>query len=254
MRLRTRAIRRKPLLVASVLLAALVAGLALFTSGGQSGEGKPVGLFTSLPILWGEQAELRDALKPEAEHWAKGVIERHGRIVPLDVLAGVAGQPGPLAGVERLIIAQPRPLSPAENVALDAWVRGGGRLLMFADPMLTEESAFAIGDKRRPQDIVMLSPILKHWGLSLEFETEDEFGEGPMMAMGMEVPVNMPGRLLVSDPVHCRSWEQNLIATCRIGQGRVLVLADAAVLERADNWGIAGKSFGLLLEAAFYGR
>ena len=66
------------------------------------------------------------------------------------------------------MMIQPRPLSPQENVALDNWVAAGGRLLLFADPALTEDSAFAIGDRRRPQDVVLLSPILARWGLELE--------------------------------------------------------------------------------------
>ena len=102
---------------------------------------KPIGLFTSLPLLWSDSPELGSELRGDRPpHWAKAVLARQGRVVPLDMLTS---QPGasPLAGLSELVIAQPRALSPAENVALDNWVRGGGRLLLLADPAWTEESA-----------------------------------------------------------------------------------------------------------------
>ncbi len=187
-------------------------------------------------------------LDPAApQHWAKAEILRHGPVIPLDTLKAVH-----LAPLRRVAMAQPRPLSPDENVALDAWVRGGGNLLLFADPMLTENSAFALGDKRRPNDLVQLSPILAHWGLSLEFDENQMATESRMHALGIEVPVNLPGRLLVSDPAHCRSWgDGNILATCRIGKGRVMVLADAAVLERDDPDSQRVRALAALLSAAF---
>ena len=54
-------------------------------------------------------------------------------------------------------------------------MRGGGRVLLFADPMLTRHSAFALGDRRRPQDVVLLSPILARWRLELQFDESHLF-------------------------------------------------------------------------------
>ena len=75
-----------------------------------------------------------------------------------------------LSHVTRLLLAQPRALSGPENVALDAWVRGGGHLLLFADPMMTGESRFGIGDRQRPQDVILLSPILNRWCRDPQFD------------------------------------------------------------------------------------
>ncbi|MFD2579732.1 ABC transporter [Novosphingobium colocasiae] len=122
-----------------------------------------IGLFTSLPILWAEADGPGELLAGgQARHWLRDALPPPD-LAPLDVLADADGRlPLPSGGT--LIMAQPRPLAAVENVALDAWVRGGGHLLLFADPMLTAHSRFAIGDPRRPQDIVLLSPILAHWG------------------------------------------------------------------------------------------
>lgn len=214
----------------------------------------PVGLFTTLPILWNEAGDVGAMLKDDAPpHWVRGDLQQRGRIVPLDTLAAPGGQ-GPLAGLDRLVIAQPRPLAPAENVALDAWVRGGGRLLLLADPALTEESSFPLGDPRRPQAVVLLSPILARWGLDLQFDEAQQFGEAPREVMGMTVPVNLPGRWQTRGQANCRLWGDGLAVTCAIGQGRVVALADAAVLERDDPARSRERAFALLLDAAFVGR
>jgi hypothetical protein len=239
--------RRWLVWVVGAALLALAASLLLRGSLSQISRDR-TGLFTSLPLLWAESADLADMLKPQQdEHWAKPLIAGGGEVIPLDTLSATS-----LKGLKYLVLAQPRPLSPDENVALDGWVRSGGLLLLFADPMLTEETIFPLGDKRRPQDIAMVDPVLNHWGLRLEFDSEDEFKEGPTAMMGMTIPVNAPGRLIATKP-ECRAWDQGDLATCKIGNGRVAVLADAAVLEREDTAGSRAKALRLLLETAFSG-
>ncbi len=148
-------------------------------------------------------------------------------------------------------MAQPRPLSPSENVALDRWVRGGGRLLLFADPMLTEDSAFALGDPRRPQTSVLLSPILGRWGLELHYDERQPFGEHTGEALGIAVPANLAGRFALGPGSACVLSGGGLAADCPIGKGRVLVLADAALFER-DGAGTARvEALDHLLETAF---
>lgn len=246
-------VRRSRLLLALGLIALLAAAL-VWRGASSRVPGDPIGLFTSLPLLWAESEDLGAALRSDTPaHWARAVIERQGRVVPLDHLAGEGA--GSLHGLKRLVIAQPCPLSPEENVALDNWVRGGGRLLLLADPLLTEESAFQLGDKRAPQGTVLLSPILRHWGLELQFDESQDFSrETVANLMGRELPVNLPGSLLILNPDHCRSWNAGLAATCAIGRGRVLALADAAVLERDDPGGTRAAALRFLLDAAFASR
>lgn len=170
------------------------------------------------------------------------MLEEGRRIVPLDTLLA----PGPFAD---LLIAQPRPLEPAENVALDGWVRGGGHLLLFADPVLTAESRFALGDPRGPAGTVLLGPIMAHWGL--ELRDTGETGE----SAGSPFPVQSPGELvaLPGASQSCRIEEAGLIADCRIGKGSALIVADAALLDPADGPDAATRAQALrvLMQRAF---
>lgn len=239
--------RRFVLLALALLVALVGCGLFWQYDARQSGAAQqPLGLFTSLPILWAEHGNLRDVLaEPVDDHWAKAVLEQHGKVVALDTLAD-------LSRFDRLIIAQPRPLMPEENVALDGWVRAGGKALVFADPMLTQDSAFALGDKRRPQDVVLISPILGRWGLELRFD--DAQAASLRENAGEGVLVNLPGQF-ASRPggvdARCAIGPEGLIARCRIGKGRVLLVADAALLEADDDQGVSGDRLDTLLSESF---
>lgn len=229
----------------------MIAGVALLARGRQASGSDRIGLFTTLPILWNEEADVGALLKStEAPHWARRILADRGGIAPLDSLASPGGR-GPLDRVGRLVMAQPRPLGPAENVALDAWVRGGGRLLLLADPALTAESNFAIGDPRRPQAVVLLSPIFRRWGLDLQFDDAQAFGDHPVIVDGVPVPVNLAGRFAVRDQHSCRIEADGLIAECRIGRGHVTAVADAAVLDRDDPDGARAAAFSALVGRAF---
>jgi hypothetical protein len=233
------------------LLLAVLAVLVWWTFPRSRQGTEPVGLFTTLPILWSESPDLGAALNPAApQHWARGILAKTGPIEPLDQLSRGEGI-GSLDRVQRLVMAQPRVLGPQENVALDEWVRGGGKLLLLADPALTEQSDFAIGDPRRPQAVVLLSPVLSHWGLQLRIDDAQQFGEVRREVMGVKLPVNLTGHFVSEGQGYCRLWSDGLAVTCRIGKGRVVALADAAVIERLDPDGTRAKAFAWLLDAAF---
>lgn len=247
------------LLVSGTVLA--VAGIA--KDAAPAAQRQPLGLFGTLPIYWGESASLGAMLGSESEnHWARAELERDHILQPLDIIG--EGQTGdPLAGLNRLMLAQPRALSAAENVALDAWVRKGGRLLLFADPMLTAHSLYPLGDSRRPHDVVLLSPILAHWGLRLEYDDAQMEGERIVaVRSGLSIPVNLPGRLAQlpaspdrADPPACMMAADGLVAQCRIGDGQALIVADAAMLEpSADAQGLRKKALSQLVSEAFVAR
>jgi len=206
----------------------------------------PLGLFTSLPILWSEQADLRDVLaEPREPHWAKAALAKHGQVGALNTLLDLSAH-------DRLIMAQPRPLSPDENVALDRWVRAGGTLLMFADPMLTEESAFALGDRRRPQDVVLISPILARWGLELRFDDAQQ--GGLRENAGEAIQVNLPGQIAAKAggfESHCNIGPEGLIARCRVGKGRAVIVADAALLEMSRSGDVQADRLEMLMDKTF---
>ena len=221
---------------------------------------RAVGLFGTLPIYWNEAAELADYLsRDQASHWARGVLEYCHTIRNLDSLApegtGNKGESG-LGGLRYLLMAQPRVLAPAENVALDDWVRAGGRLLLFADPMLTAHSIHPLGDQRRPADVVILSPILARWGLRLEFDEDQPPAERMVSVAGVRVPVDMAGTLVPEagggPDTTCHLFARGLAAQCRIGKGHVLILADSALLdEDGANPAVRIAAFEALLDRGF---
>jgi hypothetical protein len=224
------------------LIAACEAGSA------QLPEERPaLGLMGTIPIYWGEAGDLGDLVAGRgAGHWARERLEARFNLAPLDELSADS-----LAGVRLLLLAQPRPLTPAENVALDSWVRKGGKLLLFADPMLTGNSRFPVGDRRRPQDVILLSPILEHWGLRLEFDVERPEGMILADAGPLAIPLNRPGAFAIADGAgDCTVSVRNVLAHCRIGQGEVTVLADAALLDLYDADPAAAPALDWLVQQA----
>jgi hypothetical protein len=241
--------RRRLAAVAAVVV--LIAGsVAAWAWHSHSAERPRLGLFTSLPIYWPESGSIGEALDGgDNRHWVRGALEQDYVLVPLDTLDGPE-----TAKLDLLLIAQPRPLAPAENVALDHWVRDGGRVLLFADPFLTEESRFAIGDKRRPQDVVLLSPILQRWGLDLTFDADQPDGERTVVLGDERLPERLSGRFRLvrpGAPAHCSLAARALIADCRVGKGRATAVADAALLDARRSSGEGGAPLSALLDRAF---
>jgi hypothetical protein len=186
-----------------------------------------LGLLSSLPIYWGVAADFGAALKTDADPgWVRAALEERYALRPLDTLDEES-----LRGLAIVLLAQPRPLSPEENVALDKWVRGGGRLLLFADPMLTAHSDYPLGDRRRPQDVVLLSPILRHWALELRLDNDQPGGERTVGSGNDAVPVEMAGHFEHLPGGACTLSLEAVLAECGLGKGRVTILADAAVLD-----------------------
>jgi hypothetical protein len=227
----------------AVAVTFLVAGLAVWAMApSQAEDRRPLALMTTLPIYWGEAAGMDELIAGTAEpHWARGALEREYELIPLDSLAGADGLAreggASQGGIKHLLLAQPRALSGPENVALDDWVRGGGRLLLFADPMLTSHSQFSIGDRRRPQDVIFLSPILSRWGLSLQFDEDQGMGERVEMLGDTALPVDLAGRFTIAETApdaaaKCALLASGIAADCVIGAGRALIIADAALLDQ----------------------
>ncbi len=242
-------------------LAALLAGAAVWASA-VSGEREKLGLFSTLPIYWGEVADMEDMLSGSAEpHWVRGALEEDYSLVPLDALLATGDDDGAMDKFGLLVLAQPRALSAAENVALDNWVRGGGRVLIFADPMLTRHSRFSIGDRRRSQDVVLLSPILRRWGLDLQVDDNVKLGERIAEFGDTKLPVNLPGSfaprpLADSTLANCDLIASGLLADCAIGEGRALIVADAAVLEShvGEDNSVRNEALQKLTNRAFDSR
>ena len=159
-------------------------------------------LLTSLPLVFGETFGLESGGSA-----ALARLEQRYNVLPIGVTDAAS-----LHGQKLLLMAHPR-AQPAEAlVELDQWVRGGGRVLLLADPQLDWPSQRPLGDILRPPPTFADTGLLAHWGLSLS---------GPE-------PGSTQGRL-ASDG-RCRVAEDAVVARCEIGRGKAIVIADADFL------------------------
>lgn len=217
-----------------------------------------LGLMTSLPLYWPVDAALADiAAGTAAPPWQRRVLERRYRLVPLDTLSPIPAlspdQPDtdPLAGLSKLAVIQPRGLSPADNVALDGWVRAGGKLLLVLDPLLTGDYDQPLGDPRRPVDSALVPPVVARWGMAISLPAEPVEGAAATLPGGAAVPLADPGTIAVL-PAFAKACQQpaGAIAICRVGKGRVTLIADAALFEHPELAGVEGAAISAVLAAA----
>ena len=210
------------LIIASVvLLLAGAAALALVGRGREDGIGPrpeaqrpPLMLLTSLPLIFSEGFTLH-----EGGSKALAAIEARYRVVPIATTDAAS-----LKQARLLLLAHPL-AQPAETlVDLDQWVRGGGRVLLLADPRLEWPSERPLGDKLRPPPAFADTGLLAHWGLRLD--APDEAGPRQLQLGSRPIIAWSPGVLSGS----CRIGEAGFVARCRIGKGQAIVVADADFL------------------------
>jgi hypothetical protein len=211
--------RALPAIIAAVLIAAALA-LFLAMRAGQSSTAerrhKPtLLLLTSLPLVFSEDFSLSAAGSPALDALAKQY-----KVTPIS-----ATSPADLSKGRLLLMAHPLAQTAENLVALDEWVRGGGRVLLLADPRLEWPSKRPLGDPLRPPAMFMDTGLLGHWGLQLNGPAQ--LGPVHGQLAGYEVITVSPGRLSGS----CAIGAGALVAECRIGKGRVTVIADADVLD-----------------------
>ena len=192
----------KPKLWLAALSALAIVGLAWlgrpYQSGGLPGprpaaERPILVLLTSLPLVFGERFSLDRGGSPALTR-----LEQRYRVVPIAVADEAS-----LTGKRLLFMAQPRAQPSEALVELDQWVRGGGHILLLADPRLDWPSERALGDVLRPPPMFADTGLLAHWGLKL----------------------SAPGSLASNGP--CTLADRRTMARCQIGRGRVTVIADA---------------------------
>ena len=219
-----------------------------------------LGLMTSLPLYWPLGADMSQiAMGRAVMPWQREVLEAGYAIVPLDTLSPIpalipGGQESdPLAGIDRLAIIQPRGLSPADNVALDSWVRKGGRLLLVLDPMLSGEYDLPIGDPRRPVDMALIPPVVARWGLAVRYDEAQ--GAKPVDSRFSEtyLPLVLSGEVEITDPAaaDCTLEAYGAAARCRVGAGQAVLIADAAIFEHRNFAGEDGIHLRNLLAEVF---
>lgn len=171
-------------------------------------------VLTSLPLLFDEGFTIAPA-RGEAAVF----LREHYTLKPIDL-------PSQLPPGATLLAAQPRALPAEELVALDAWVRGGGKMLLLADPMLEWPSDRPLGDRLRPPVAYPDTGLLAHWGLRLDapdrrgLSYDQSNGAVAFLSSGTLVRTN--GECAVETG----GWK----ALCRIDRGEAIVIADADLL------------------------
>jgi len=180
-------------------------------------------LLTSLPLVFGEKFGLG-----ESGSAALTRLESRYRVRAISVTDAAS-----LRGARLLLAAHPN-AQPAENlIDLDKWVRGGGHLLLLADPMLEWNSERSLGDRLRPSPAFADTGLLAHWGLRLD--APERRGPVELTIAGRRVLVASPGRLVG----RCRIEAGGLVARCAIGKGQATIIADADFL---DDRGVEGAT------------
>jgi len=173
-------------------------------------------VLTSLPLLFDEGFGLEPA-KGEAAAF----LRDHYRLKPIDLPSQL-----PKGGV--LLAAQPRALPAEELVALDLWVRGGGKMVLLADPLLEWPSKRPLGDRLRPPVGFADTGLLARWGLRLD--APDERGLKVMGYDDFELVYVSPGRLVKIGGA-CVVERDGIAANCRLGKGQATIVADADLLD-----------------------
>jgi hypothetical protein len=234
----TRARFRALLILGVVLVAAVALAVAAGSRGPQPLPPRPPDerptllLLTSLPLMFGEEFSLQQSGSP-----ALKALETRYRVVPISVTDAQELAKG------RLLLMAHSLAQPAEDlVALDEWVRRGGRVLLLADPMLEWPSKRPLGDRLRPPPMFMDTGLLAHWGLRLD--APDERGARVRKLGGFDVMTASPGQLFGA----CRINGDRLVAHCTVGKGRATIVADADLLD-SDRLGPgAAHNLDALLE------
>lgn len=208
-------------LAALLIMLVGVAALALSARRGSHAPPKPrLALLSGLPIVLGEDFGLKDNGSP-----ALTALSAQFEVVPTSTTSAKE-----LSKERLVLLAQPPAQAPENLVALDDWVRAGGRVLLLADPLLEWPSKRPLGDPLRPPPMFTDTGLLGHWGLRLD--GPDQRGPVTRSLAGKRVVTVSPGALYGN----CEISADRLVADCRIGKGRAVVVADADLLN-AGNLG-----------------
>jgi hypothetical protein len=214
------AARRRALVLAIVAPIAAAALTFLIVHGRDAPTAKPptrrppLMLLTSLPLIFNEGFSLNGGGSPVLK-----ALESRYRVVAISTT-----DPRELSNAHLLLMAH-APAQTAENlVALDEWVRGGGRVMLLADPLVEWPGERPLRDPLRPASMFTDTGLLAHWGLRLD--GPDRRGFALRLLGGRQVMTASPGRLSGS----CAVSRDGFVGYCQIGRGRAIVLADADFL------------------------
>ena len=182
-------------------------------------------MLTGLPLRWAGQGGMAAMVtRGAAEDPALARIEASG---PVDLVDSLTDRAVPAGAT--LLVAHPRALPAPDLVAIDAFVRGGGRAVILADALSGWPVRYPLGDPRNPPVTSLLTPMLDHWGVTLGPAPVGERTAQAVDVDGARLRLFSAGRFEVL-PAGCSALADRRIAHCTIGAGEAWLVGDADLL------------------------
>ncbi|MGQ2935733.1 MAG: Gldg family protein [Sphingopyxis sp.] len=197
----------------------------LYRPASASAGAPAVTMLTGLPLRWSASPSIAAMIAEGTND--DPALARLAAAGPVSLVDSLADHVPPPGGT--LLIAHPRALAPQELVAIDAFVRGGGRAVVLADALSGWPARHPLGDPRNAPVTSLLTPLLDHWGVTLGAAPAQESKPLPVDVAGARLRLFSAGRL-DRLPTACRAYADRRAAQCRIGQGEVWLVGDADLL------------------------
>lgn len=182
-------------------------------------------MLTGLPLRWAGGGDIATMIaEGSRDDPALARLTAAGPVSLVDSLVDDPPRPG-----GALFVAHPRALAPQELVAIDAFVRRGGRAVILADALSGWPLRYPLGDPRNPPVTSMLTPLLDHWGVTLGAAPAEEAAVLPVDVDGARLRLFSAGRF-ERLPRQCRAFAGRRIAHCPVGKGEAWLIGDADLL------------------------
>jgi hypothetical protein len=182
-------------------------------------------MLAGLPLRWSGSGDMVAMIaEGTSDDPALARLEAAGPVRLIDSLVDHVPPPG-----GALLVAHPRALAPQELVAIDAFVRGGGRAVILADALSSWPLRHLLGDPRNAPITSLLTPLLDHWGITLGAAPSDEKAALPADVDGAHLRLVSAGRFDRLPPA-CRAYAERRVARCAIGEGEAWLVGDADLL------------------------
>lgn len=185
----------------------------------------PATMLTGLPLRWSGGGDIASMIAEGAPD--DPALVRLEALGPLTLVDSLSDNPPAAGGA--LLLAHPRALAPQDLVAVDDFVRKGGRAVLLADALSGWPGHHAIGDPRNPPVTSLLTPLMDHWGITLGAAPAGESKPLPVDVDGARLNLFSAGRF-DRLPATCRAIAAGYVATCRVGRGEAWLVGDADLL------------------------
>ena len=198
--------------------------------------GAPVTMLTGLPLRWSAEGDMAAMI---AEGMSDDpALQRIAAAGPVRLIDSLIDHPPAPGGT--LFLAHPRALAPRELVAVDAFVRGGGRAVILADALSGWPARHPLGDPRNPPVTSLLTPLLDHWGVTLGAAPAGERRPLAIDIDGARLRLFSAGRF-ERFPATCQAYAGRRIVHCRIDRGEAWLVGDADLIfaplwKAAPDW------------------